>query len=119
MGKLEYTQGKWSYRQKRGNNIYEHQVLCDNRIVIAELDGEDFEIKGSNDLSKASEIKANAKLIAAAPDLFKILCEIENAAINLADAAPSDFKNQRDDLFADIHNAHLHAMEIINKLENE
>ena len=75
MGKLEYTQGKWSYRQKRGNNIYEHQVLCDNRIVIAELDGEDFEIKGSNDLSKASEIKANAKLIAAAPDLLNVVLQ--------------------------------------------
>ena len=105
MGKLEYTQGKWSYRQKRGNNIYEHQVLCDNRIVIAELDGEDFEIKGSNDLSKASEIKANAKLIAAAPEML-------DACIESLSALKTGYIEER----AKATNL---ILKIINKLENE
>ena len=107
MGKLEYTQGKWSYRQKRGNNIYEHQVLCDNRIVIAELDGEDFEIKGSNDLSKASEIKANAKLIAAAPEMLDCLRQF----IMVWNAEDRDDNK----IFDEYWKANL----LINKLENE
>ena len=107
MGKLEYTPGPWKVevRSTHGEFVRETHIISKDGSHIAEV--------------SPVAIKANAKLIASAPDLFKILCEIENAAINLADAAPSDFKNQRDDLFADIHNAHLHAMKIINKLENE
>jgi hypothetical protein len=66
-----------------------------------------------NDKNKPS--KANAKLIATAPELLNVLEELNNAAISLADNAPERYKNQQNDLFADLHNAHLHAIDIIKK----
>lgn len=57
---MKHTQGKWIGRQKRDNNIYEYIVYAENgRRAIAEIDGEN-----------AEENKANALLIAAAPDLL-------------------------------------------------
>lgn len=66
-------------------------------------------------LIPSDEEKANAKLIAAAPELLKALNEMEKSAIILADCAPSSYKNQHNDLFANVHNAHLHAINAINK----
>jgi hypothetical protein len=62
---MKYTKGNWTWKQARGNNRFEHTIYCDNKIVIAELNGVD-----------PNEIKANAKLIAAAPDMLKELQRI-------------------------------------------
>ncbi len=59
------TQGKWTWKQNRGNNVYEHSVRADNgRQIIAELSGEGC---------TKEEVKANARLIAAAPELLEAL----------------------------------------------
>ena len=66
-----HTPGPWTFRQARGNNIYEHLVQTQGR-VIAELNPPSWVNK--SDLIEESEIiKANARLIAAAPDLLAAL----------------------------------------------
>lgn len=62
---MEHTPGPWKWKQNRGNNRYEHSVFTDHQI-IAELDGE---TNKSNDYKLSKNIKANARLIASAPDL--------------------------------------------------
>jgi hypothetical protein len=61
------------------------------------------------------ECVANAKLIAAAPDLLITLERFNRVTMNLVDSAPTEYKNERNDLFADVHNIHLHVIEIIKK----
>ena len=58
---MKHTPGPWKWKQNRGNNYYEHSVFTDHQTV-AELDGE-----------MPVNIKANAALIAAAPDLLEAL----------------------------------------------
>lgn len=64
------TPGPWEWKQSRGNNIYEHKVFTQHR-VIAELDSADA-ISPDNHI-EAKTIKANARLIAAAPELLEAL----------------------------------------------
>jgi len=66
---MEYTKGPWKYKQNRGNNIYEHSVFT-NEQVIAELNcSKDIKTSGMIDISE--NIKANARLIAAAPEMYE------------------------------------------------
>ena len=74
---MKHTKGPWLWKQSRGNNIYEHKVYSQKKIfeTVANLDGEIRE-----------RTIANAKLIAAAPDLLEALnglieimdCECDN-----------------------------------------
>lgn len=58
-----HTKGNWKWEQTRGNNYYEHTVFVDSRlgVEIAALSGEGC---------SPEEVKANARLIAVAPELL-------------------------------------------------
>lgn len=61
-----HTQGEWTFRQSRGNNKFEHEITADGGYTVARLGHEKFE-------KEPKTILANAKLIAAAPDMLKVL----------------------------------------------
>lgn len=63
--KITHTKGEWTYRQKRGNNAYEYVVEVPGGKRIAEME--------ANSLDDVTEIKANCKLIAAAPEMLEAL----------------------------------------------
>lgn len=61
------TEGKWGYKQSRGNNLYEYRLFDKDRNIFADIEFTD-----------KREAEANARLIAAAPDLLavcKYTCE--------------------------------------------
>jgi hypothetical protein len=63
-----HTKGNWKWKQDRGNNIYEYSVFIADSAgdkIIAKLDG--WTMRSS----PVEEIKANARLIAASPDLLE------------------------------------------------
>lgn len=55
---MKHTQKKWECKQTRGNNYHEYQLLV-GRDIFADIAFTD-----------KTEAKANARLIAAAPDLL-------------------------------------------------
>lgn len=74
---MKHTPGPWKFRQKRGNNIYEHIVHNEHYKIIAFLDAEGA--SGPSEYEKANEVKANAALIAAAPEILANLKELIDA----------------------------------------
>lgn len=81
MSKNKFTKGEWSYDDIETNAIYadEDKIICDMNYSCDEISME--------------EVEANARLIAAAPDLFeacKMLMEIvgdeEVALVNYSNA---------------------------------
>ena len=65
---MEYTKGEWRAEQGRGGDFnvfagdFRPTVICNTRQDISKLDYD--------------EMKANANLIAAAPDMYKALKEL-------------------------------------------
>ena len=75
MSEGKHTQKKWSYKQNRGNNYYEHSVYVDDK-VIAELSGEGC---------TKEEAKANARRICQCVNSFNLLldaCKAQHEAID-------------------------------------
>jgi len=64
---MKHTPGPWEWKQSRGNNRYEHSVFTHHQIIAA-LDGD---TNVSDDFQLSENIKANARLIAAAPELLE------------------------------------------------
>lgn len=49
-------------------------------------------------------------------DLIKTLINLDSAAMALADAAPTNYKENKVILFADLQNAHLDVLEIVKQI---
>jgi hypothetical protein len=106
---MKHTKGPWSYHAN-GDGSYS--------ILGEKISDKEYQwIAGfwHNGNVYTIEQLANVKLMALAPELLKALEELQKASIALADNAPAEYKNQHEDLFADLHNAHLHAVEVITK----
>ena len=67
-----HTPGPWTSEQTRGNNIYEHRIMSGYK-EIATMSTKGYFLKGPNETEHAQAIKADASLIAAAPDLLSAL----------------------------------------------
>ena len=103
---MKYTKGKWDMSTHSDNTDI---IIRSQNGIIANCT-----IDAWPEMSKI-EKEANAKLIAAAPDLLITLERFNRVVMNLADSAPTEYKNERNDLFADVHNIHLNVIEIIKK----
>ena len=105
--KTKHTKGEWQIFWCNYTHFATINKDVTTRICTIDV--------GRDGLAPIEEATANAKLIATAPELLIVLDEMEKAAIALADAAPVEYKNQRNELFANVHNAHLYAVEAIKK----
>lgn len=108
----KFTPGPWKIH---GKNI-------DGNILIGKKGEKDWSGKivhvNWNCCGEASEEwKANALLISKAPEMYEALKTMEQTAIALSDAAPTDYKNERNDLFAAVHNAHLKVIELLKEIK--
>ena len=105
----KFTKGEWMYCKY--NNI-----VVDYGIYSSEVANDIALVRGKEN---EEETLANVKIMTYAPEMLEILDEINKAAMALADSAPVEYKNERNDLFADIHNAHLHVERLIYKITEE
>lgn len=79
----KHTPGKWESKQSRGNNIYEYKVISPNLKTICEMEAD----------SKADieQVKANAQLIAAAPELLQMVYDLKQCIKRLTQDGLSQF----------------------------
>jgi len=82
--KRKFTKGEWKYRDAIGKNYYYIETVdqTHQNTFIGEVGG---------GLQSSAEIKANAKLIAAAPDLFESLEECVIAMKKVCSSAITPF----------------------------
>ncbi len=79
---MKHTEGEWVWKQNRGKDDYKHSIFVFGSKFIAELSGKNC---------TKSEVKANARLIAAAPVLLEA-CQIAVLALTHEPINPDDIK---------------------------
>ncbi len=94
--KTKHTQGEWEIN----NNI----IISDNYQTIATIHKQSFDTNIDGTHARDREMEANAKLIAAAPDLLKCLIELKPHLIDIG-------FSQTNGLLLDINNAIKKATE--------
>lgn len=100
--KTTHTPGKW-YTKKGGHDFHiNSESGSGNDIAL---------VRQYKDLSEA---EANARLMAAAPELLEALREMEESAVAFCDEAYSAPEHKIEAMQARLHNAHLKAIRAIN-----
>jgi len=84
---MKHTPGPWTVKQTRGNNLYEHEILATHK-KIAIMATDSYFIKGPGETEKAQAITADARLIAAAPELLEALKALSHQEDWIGEDAP-------------------------------
>lgn len=112
--KTQHTPGPWNINH--GANYLPSISSGTTHTKIADIAPQDNDA-GIKDFQNESE--ANARLIAAAPELFEALIKLDFAALYLADSIHPGKPEVIEDAQKEVHNAHMKAKDALQKVIGE